>query len=172
MKINPLVLGHPAEPVIFSSEVLLFFFPFVDGFLLVCTVKFRMVAVSLQRLSLVPQVNFPHSAAPPVTHRFLQWLLEIRASQLLHLNASTATFQSELSAAISSRVRVTVNTETRSEMLPRISPPQRSMFVILCNKFIIKRWMASKSNLWPDVSQLNYFADKFNLSECHKNKCV
>lgn len=32
-----------------------------------------MVAVSLQRLSLVPQVNFPHSAATQIIHWFLQW---------------------------------------------------------------------------------------------------
>lgn len=83
---------------------------------------------------------------------------EIRASLLLHLKAAIG---SELSAAISrsrSRVRVTVNTETRSEMLPRISPPQRSMFVILCNKFIIKTSMASKSHLLPECLTSELFS--------------
>ena len=57
---NPLVSGEPPEPVILSSKVS---FSFVVGFLLVCTVKFRTVDVSLQRLSLVSHMNFSFSAS-------------------------------------------------------------------------------------------------------------
>lgn len=156
------MLGHPVEAVILSSE---------GFFLFLLLMVFSLFALWSLEWWLY------HCNASALSHRWTsptqrpgqspmgstRVTSEITASQLLHFNASKATFQSELSAAIcsSSRVRVTVNTETRPEMLPRISPPQRSMFVILCNKFIIKTWMASKSNLLPSVSHLNYFPVEF-----------
>lgn len=131
-----LVSGHPLDPVILSS----FFSLLVFSLFALWSLEWWKYPCNTS--AFVTQLNWPFSA--PVTcldhHTTPQYAIKpILKNVLTRSNVQYYSFTH------AGKSNVTGKVKARSELLHKISPPQRYMFVILCNKFIIKTGSASAS---------------------------